>query len=150
MIRAMLALALFQTPAMLAAHAQADASLLQTMRNRERPLLLFAGDHDPRIAQQYAILLHHQRELTDRQVRLVLATRASVAFNKTAPGTVVATDAERSTLRSTFGVVPNQFILLLVGKDGSEKFRSTNPVPFETLQSLIDNMPMRQQEIHKP
>lgn len=41
------------------------------------------------------------------------------------------------------------FGLSLVGKDGGEKFRSTNVVPVEDLFALVDAMPMRRREIRE-
>lgn len=46
-----------------------------------------------------------------------------------------------------YNVIPNQFTLLLIGKDGGEKLRSTKPVEIETIFTLIDSMPMRQAEM---
>ena len=38
------------------------------------------------------------------------------------------------------------FAAVLVGRDGGEKFRSSEPVPAEKLFGLIDAMPMRRRE----
>jgi hypothetical protein len=42
-----------------------------------------------------------------------------------------------------------QFTVVLIGKDGSEKFRSHEPVGPAQLFALIDAMPMRQAELRK-
>jgi len=39
------------------------------------------------------------------------------------------------------------FRLILIGKDGGEKFTSDTPVSCQQLYAIIDAMPMRQQEI---
>ncbi len=39
------------------------------------------------------------------------------------------------------------FQVLLIGKDGGIKMRSATPVAAEDILSLIDSMPMRQQEM---
>ncbi|MEJ8801171.1 DUF4174 domain-containing protein [Pontibacter sp. H249] len=52
-------------------------------------------------------------------------------------------------LRKQFNVAPDAFTILLLGKDGTEKYRSTDAVPLETIYNLIDQMPMRQQEMRK-
>ncbi|MBA2616536.1 MAG: DUF4174 domain-containing protein [Rubrobacter sp.] len=49
--------------------------------------------------------------------------------------------------RSRFEVEDGAFTAVLVGKDGGEKFRSTEPVLPEKLFDLIDAMPMRRCEI---
>ncbi len=46
-----------------------------------------------------------------------------------------------------YNVAPNQFALLLIGKDGGEKLRSDKLVKIETIFRLIDSMPMRQAEM---
>ena len=46
-----------------------------------------------------------------------------------------------------YDVEPNKFTLLLIGKDGGEKLRSTKPVKTEAIFKLIDSMPMRQAEM---
>ena len=54
---------------------------------------------------------------------------------------------EPAAARSRFGVEDGAFATVLVGRDGGEKFRSTEPVPAEKLFGLIDAMPMRRREI---
>lgn len=41
------------------------------------------------------------------------------------------------------------FRLILIGKDGGEKFTSDIPISYQQLYSIIDAMPMRQQEIKR-
>jgi hypothetical protein len=41
------------------------------------------------------------------------------------------------------------FNLVLIGKDGTEKFRSSKPVEVEIIFQTIDAMPMRQREIRE-
>ncbi|MEY3051657.1 MAG: hypothetical protein RLY31_1442 [Bacteroidota bacterium] len=45
--------------------------------------------------------------------------------------------------------VRNGFTLVLLGKDGTEKLRSTEPVPLQDLFGLIDSMPMRRAELQE-
>ena len=40
-----------------------------------------------------------------------------------------------------------EFKLLLIGKDGGEKYNSKKPVSINAVIELIDGMPMRKQEI---
>ncbi len=56
---------------------------------------------------------------------------------------------EGSNLLSQYGVASNQFTIILIGKDGGEKFRSLKPETSETLFAIIDAMPMRQSEMKK-
>ncbi len=54
---------------------------------------------------------------------------------------------EGSNLLSQYGVTSNQFTIILIGKDGGEKFRSLKPETTETLFAIIDAMPMRRSEM---
>lgn len=53
--------------------------------------------------------------------------------------------AER--LRQQFGITAEEFTVILVGKDGTEKQRSQTPIDLAALFRTIDAMPMRQQEM---
>ena len=57
---------------------------------------------------------------------------------------------ELTAIRSRFQVPENQFTVLLLGEDGSIKFRSTVPVTISRLNSLIDAMPDRKVEMARP
>ena len=57
-----------------------------------------------------------------------------------APGEAAAT-------RDRFGVAPDNLTVLLVGKDGTVKHRSSEPVDPEEIFSLVDAMPMRRREM---
>jgi len=50
-------------------------------------------------------------------------------------------------IRKRLGVVGGSFQVLLIGKDGGVKLRSSEPVSMKDLFGLIDSMPMRQQEM---
>ena len=52
-----------------------------------------------------------------------------------------------SRMRRQFDVRAGQFVLILIGKDGTVKLRSAVPVSVHEIFILIDAMPMRQQEI---
>jgi len=46
-------------------------------------------------------------------------------------------------------VRPSQFAVILIGKDGGEKYRTNKLLPAEDLFALIDAMPMRKAEMAK-
>lgn len=52
-------------------------------------------------------------------------------------------------LRERYRVAPNDFAVLLLGKDGGEKFRSATPVAPEKIYAIIDAMPMRRSEMRE-
>lgn len=55
--------------------------------------------------------------------------------------------ASKDELRKFF--VTENFVVVLVGKDGTEKYRSNEPVSTKVLFALIDQMPMRQSELKR-
>ena len=54
---------------------------------------------------------------------------------------------EAAKLRDDFGV--EKFTVVLVGKDGTEKFRAEEPVAAEEIFRRIDAMPMRRREMRE-
>lgn len=56
---------------------------------------------------------------------------------------------ETEFLRERFNVEKGDYTFILVGKDGGEKLRKNKYVPISELFSLIDSMPMRQEEMRK-
>ena len=56
---------------------------------------------------------------------------------------------EAPAARERFGVETGCFAAVLVGKDGTVKHRSHEPVAPEKLYELIDAMPMRQREMRE-
>jgi hypothetical protein len=50
-------------------------------------------------------------------------------------------------IRKRFGLQTGTFQVLLIGKDGGVKLRSSEPVSMKDLFGLIDSMPMRRQEM---
>jgi hypothetical protein len=71
-----------------------------------------------------------------------------VAFNLEDIGSMTA--AEQAATRKRFHIAPNAFTVILIGKDGGEKLRSSIPLSVDTLRSTIDAMPMRQDEMRQP
>lgn len=54
--------------------------------------------------------------------------------------------ADDAQLRQKYQVDENKTISILIGKDGTEKWRSSQLVDFSELEKLIAKMPMRQNE----
>jgi hypothetical protein len=54
-----------------------------------------------------------------------------------------------ASIREQFGIAPNSFTVILVGKDGGIKLKRNDQVRLEEIFRLIDSMPMRQDEIRQ-
>jgi hypothetical protein len=145
MIRLLLLLVLFVPMA----HSQQS---LASYTDRNRVLLLFAPDsRNPVYQQQLTALSRHAAEITERD--LIVLSVLEDPTPPITPSTLRVTlgpglpDTEQLAVRHRFKIAPNGFTVLLIGKDGGEKFRSTEPVSIKNLSEIIDAMPMRQSEI---
>lgn len=63
---------------------------------------------------------------------------------------VEAVGGAGAALCRVLGCEPDAFMAVLVGKDGREKLRSTEPLGSDRLFTVIDAMPMRRDEARRP
>ena len=97
-----------------------------------RPLIVFADNPaDPRYVQQISYITARLDDLARRDV---------VVLTDTDPG---ARSALRQKLR------PRGFMLVLIGKDGTIYLRKPLPWDVREITSVIDKLPMRQQEVRE-
>lgn len=120
---------------------------LSTEKNPEkRTLFLFSlSKNEPRLLVQLKYLSEDLEGQEERDLFI-------------AP-TIMVTDKSRDAvpvpenLIENYGIkypiinIRNPFCVILIGKDGKEKLRSYEPVNLRKLFSLIDQMPMRIQEM---
>ena len=131
---------------------RADAQLkpmeadLEKYKWKKRPLLLFSpSGTDPDYLRQKENIQADAQGLRERDmvvVELVGPDRVYI------DGALQRRRRSR-TLRERFQVPPESFAVLLVGKDGTAKSRSAKPVEMRALFGLIDEMPMRRQEMRR-
>ncbi|MBE7181716.1 MAG: DUF4174 domain-containing protein [Terriglobus roseus] len=121
---------------------------LAALRDTARPLLIFAGPGDSRAQQQYAILSAHAANARERDMRVALLTTAPIRLQDgSRPPEASFSSGEQAHLRQRFHIAPGEFTVILVGKDGGEKLRSSDVIPWQKLASTIDSMPMRRDEM---
>jgi len=120
--------------AALACAGPPEASIdLADHRWTHRVLLVFAPSPDhPALRQQEAALAAHAEGVGDR--RLVIER---------------AVGEEAADLRARFDVEPDGFTTILVGLDGTEKRRASEPLEARALFETIDAMPMRRRELRE-
>lgn len=131
----------------LAAPAQTPSSptTLAKLHDNFRPLLLFASSpDDPSLLAQLHKLKDSAPGLHERDVLLI-----AIPFHTPAPTDVSLTPADAAEARRRFHIAPTDFTVILLGKDGGEKLRSSKPLSFDKLRGAIDSMPMRKEEMHK-
>jgi hypothetical protein len=108
---------------------------LENLRWHSRVFLVFALDaEDKNLKEQTAI--------TD-------ANAAGFSERDTKVFSVVGQAAGAQRLRDKLGVGDAPFAVVLVGKDGSVKFKSNLPIGAGKVFATIDAMPMRQQEMKR-
>jgi Domain of unknown function (DUF4174) len=127
-----------------------EPNTLRAMRDCYRPLLVFAPALDnPSLVDQFNRLKDHAVDLKSRN--LLYVPVVPEGHNQPIPGSRIPTarlsEDELAATRHHFKVEPDEFLVILIGKDGEEKLNSRTPVPVEQLRQLIDSMPMRKSEM---
>ena len=131
---------------MLRAQSPLSPTTLEQLHDSYRPLLIFAENpNDPSLLAQLHMLKDVASGLNRRDVLLI-----AIPYEAPSPTDVSLTTDASTAARRRFHVAPPDFTVILLGKDGGEKLRSTKPVSFTKLQEKIDSMPMRQEEMANP
>lgn len=128
----------------LSAGASFAAGPLDAYRNRARPVLVFSGPaDDPATTDQIKRFRKSREALDDRQMTVFVVSANGV---RTLAGGRAPSSLDADALRSAYGVKAERFAVVLVGKDGGEKFRGGEAVSASRLIDLVDEMPMRRNE----
>ncbi len=126
----------------------AQPASLREMRDCYRPVLVFAASaRDASFAAQQGLLEQYADDMMDRNLLYVPVLGEGTHFKQPLDAPyVVVKPREIDAIRSRFHVDASEFAVVLVGKDGGEKFRSGKPVSVLKLDALVDAMPMGRQE----
>lgn len=98
------------------------------------------------------ILLIAAPEAADPKVRAqreALAAARAAATERDLVVEAIGRSAQAAGLRARFELPEDAFRAVLVGKDGSAKLVSEEPIPPPTLFATIDAMPMRRDEMRR-
>ena len=115
----------------------ADGDPLAVYRDKKRVLLLFAPtEQDARYQAQRKLWKGEEPGFKERQL-VVLPLLADRQPNPSA------------VLGKRFGVDPEAFTVILLGKDGHNAYQSKEPVSADFLYHRIDAMPMRRDEMRR-
>lgn len=121
----------------------AAAKLSQMDQGKHRILLVFAPDSQNEYLQEQNRMFRQAHQgLTERDMLVVQVIENNVELNPALKETLPTADA----IRREYKVTPNQFTVILVGKDGGEKYRADHAQAPAVLFQIIDAMPMRQNE----
>jgi hypothetical protein len=125
---------------------------LDEHRWEHRPLVVFAGEgHSDALEAQEEALAGTDEGFRDRDMLLITVRAEGTSRIRRAPSGDARplTDAAVRRLQERFDVPSDAFRVILVGKDGTEKRRETEPVAARVLFDQIDAMPMRQREMRE-
>ena len=124
--------------------ATALAAELGDYRWERRPLLIFAPtDRDPRLVETQGRVDATRCDFLARD--MVLGVLVAQGRSTLDGQTVDAGQASR--LAAQFGVDPDSFSVVLIGKDGGEKWRVDEVPDLQRVYDVVDGMPMRSREM---
>jgi len=117
---------------------------LDALRWKNRVLVLFSlSESDASFQSQKQGLASSAEEVLDRNLMIL----EIVEQGQSRAGNQLLSEKSVQAIRKRFGVQAGTFQVLLIGKDGGVKLRSSGPVSMKDLFGLIDSMPMRRQEM---
>ncbi len=125
-------------------------SYCQSFNSREyqwhnRLLLVFAPDgKHPLYQEQLKQAREKKAEYDERELILVSIVAKKEPIDGSASPSLSEKESEQ--LRADYQVKPDEFHVVLIGKDGSEKLHRTKVIPVRELFETIDAMPMRKNE----
>jgi len=100
---------------------------------KNRLLLVFAPHaNDKQLQDTFKILELNYAGLEDRQMVVVRS---------------LASEGDVDPLRQRFQVTPDEFRIILIGKDGGAKDQTDRVIDICAIFNLVDGMPMRQHEM---
>ena len=125
--------------------AVAQVDILDQYKWENRIILLFAPSAANELYQeQFELLQEAEVGVLERDLKVF-----SVFPNGGTQGDEALTQQDIDTLRSAYEVA-DEFLFILIGKDGGVKNRSPKVVKMSELFAQIDTMPMRQREMNRP
>jgi hypothetical protein len=92
-----------------------------------------SGEQEAQVAQQYKLFQERGPECRERDLDIIIVQKS--------------VDPKR--LYKHHGVHSDSFAVVLIGKDGTEKYRSDRVTQPDQIFRLIDSMPMRQHEVRQ-
>ena len=123
------------------------AQPLDAYREDARPLLVFSPSaEDDAYEEQRLALARDFGGLSERDMAVLLVVGGepvSVLVGER-PETDISAD-----LRKAYAVDRDDFVVVLIGKDGGEKGRWTSPIEPNEIFALIDSMPLRRDEMRE-
>ncbi len=113
---------------------------------KNRLMIIFAPSlDDHQLVDQRELNVHAIEGLKARD----MVVFAVIGGDRVNPELGPAPAGDAADLRRRFGIAESRFAIVLVGKDGTEKFRSAAPVDLSVVFDIVDGMPMRRREMRE-
>lgn len=112
---------------------------------QNRILLVFSQAESNKSAEQSAVFNQHRQGMQDRDL-VVFGIHNEQVENP--EGETFGKEAA-SRLRTKYRISEEEFAVILIGKDGTEKLRQHEVLKADKLFATIDAMPMRRQEMRR-
>jgi hypothetical protein len=130
------------------AHTGEKASVadldFDSLRWKNRVLVLFSpSESDVSFQLQKQGLASSTEGVLDRELMVL----EIIEQGQSRAGNQLLSQKSVQNIRRRLGVQAGPFQVLLIGKDGGVKLRSSEPVSVKDIFGLIDSMPMRRQEM---
>ncbi|MAO65204.1 MAG: hypothetical protein CL666_09420 [Balneola sp.] len=123
---------------------QAQDFNLDDHKWKDRVLLVFSPNtYNPDFRDQAKQLKNARKGINERDLKVFYVLQESSASVK---GDVLEGD-ETSDLLTEFDVSSGDFVVILVGKDGTKKLQTEESISSDRLFEVIDDMPMRKLEM---
>ena len=117
---------------------------LDALRWKNRVLVLFSpSESEASFQSQKQDLASSTKAVLDRDLVIL----EIMEQGESRAGNQLLSEKSVQDIREKLGVETGSFQVLLIGKDGGVKLRSSEPVSTKDLFGLIDSMPMRRQEM---
>ena len=101
------------------------------MDKNQREILIFGNEeHSSLVQQQLALFNKEAAGIKERDIKITIVSKDDL-------------------LNKKYHIKAGSFTVILLGKDGTEKFRTDEILLPQKLFAIIDAMPMRQAEINK-
>lgn len=128
------------------APGEATSMDLTQFQWKNRLLFLFAPDRGhPFYNHLHRQIVDQKSEVEDRDLLIF-----SVLLQGPSQMNTTAIDRqEADSIRDRFMIPPQEFSLILIGKDGGIKLKRNDQVDLTEVFELIDSMPMRQNEMRQ-
>ncbi|MDD1792117.1 DUF4174 domain-containing protein [Enterovibrio makurazakiensis] len=107
-----------------------------------RTLIFFAPSFDDKVRAFERLMLVHSCQIDDRDLHPVILNMQDLSDSQG-----LFSSQEILKLGQKYAVDTNEHIAVLIGKDGTEKFRWRQTVNINELVDVIDEMPMRKAEL---